>query len=103
MFEDSQQRGENGSSDHRTAAVPVTSRQPPKTASRAAPALVTVAGFDPLRDQGAAYAAALRAVGVPATLPEEGLVHGYADSAGMVPEARRAVDRIVAGVEGMVG
>lgn len=72
--------------------------------SRAAPALVTVAGFDPLRDQGTAYAAALRRAGVRVTLIEEdALVHGYADFAGMVPEARRAVDRLIAGIGEMAG
>jgi acetyl esterase len=71
--------------------------------SRAAPALVTVAGFDPLRDQGTAYAATLRRAGVRVALIEEdALVHGYADFAGMVPEARRAVDRLLAGIEGML-
>ena len=70
--------------------------------SRAAPALITVAGFDPLRDQGTAYAAALQRAGVQAAVIEENaLVHGYADFAGLVPEARRAVDRIVAGIEGL--
>ena len=71
--------------------------------ARAAPALVVVAGFDPLRDQGTAYAAALRAAGRRAELLEEdGLVHGFADFAGMVPAARRAVDRVVAGVRAML-
>ena len=71
--------------------------------SRAAPALVTVAGFDPLRDQGTAYAAALRRAGVRAeVIEEDALVHGYADFAGLVPEARRAVDRIAAGVGGLL-
>lgn len=70
--------------------------------SRAAPALVVVAGFDPLRDQGRAYAAALRAAGRAAELLEEpALVHGFADFAGVVPAARRAVDRLAAGVREM--
>lgn len=72
--------------------------------SRAAPALVAVAGFDPLRDQGTAYAAALRAAGVRAeVIEEDGLIHGYADFAGVVPEARRAVDRLAAGIGGLAG
>lgn len=63
--------------------------------SRASPALVVAAGFDPLRDQGRAYAAALDKAGVAAHLMEEhGLPHGFADFAGVVPAARRAVDRI---------
>jgi acetyl esterase len=61
------------------------------------PALITVAGFDPLRDQAYAYAAALRRAGVPASVwLEPSLIHGFADFAGAVPEARRAVDRLAA-------
>jgi len=71
--------------------------------SRTAPALIVVAGFDPLRDQGTAYAAALHAAGRRAQVLEEpGLVHGYADFAGVVPAARRAVDRMVLAVGDMV-
>jgi acetyl esterase/lipase len=43
-----------------------------------APAIVCTAWFDPLRDEGAAYAAALESAGVPAKHhPGEGLIHGY--------------------------
>jgi len=64
---------------------------------RMPPALITAAGFDPLRDQAYAYAAALRRAGVPASVwLEPALIHGFADFAGAVPEARRAVDRIAA-------
>jgi len=71
-------------------------------ASRAASALIVVAGFDPLRDQGTAYAAALRAAGRPVELVEEpALVHGFADFAGVVPAARRAVDRLARAVGAM--
>jgi acetyl esterase len=59
------------------------------------PALITAAGFDPLRDQAYAYAAALRRAGVAATVwLEPGLIHGFADFAGVIPGAARAVDRI---------
>ena len=59
-----------------------------------APAVIATAGFDPLRDQGPAYAAALETAGVSARLWCEGsLVHGFADFAGVVPAARRAVAR----------
>lgn len=43
-----------------------------------APAWIAVAQFDPLRDDGHAYALALRDAGVPVVLhPGEGLIHGY--------------------------
>ncbi len=59
-----------------------------------APAVVSTAGVDPLVDQGYAYGEALRAAGAGAALRcEEGLVHGFADFAGVVPAARQAVRR----------
>ncbi len=63
--------------------------------SRASPALVVAAGFDPLYDQGVAYAKALENAGVRTHLVDErGLPHGFADMGGVVPEARRAVERL---------
>lgn len=44
-----------------------------------APALIAVAGFDPLRDEGESYATALRAAGTPVDLrPMGSLTHGFA-------------------------
>ncbi|HYQ36076.1 MAG TPA: alpha/beta hydrolase fold domain-containing protein, partial [Mycobacterium sp.] len=43
-----------------------------------APALIAVGGFDPLRDEGEAYAAALRAAGIAVDLRYMGsLTHGF--------------------------
>ena len=49
-----------------------------------ASAVVTTAAFDPLRDEGEAYAAALRAAGVAVVLRRApGLVHGYFSMTGI--------------------
>jgi len=56
------------------------------------PALVITAGFDPLRDEGEAYAAALQAAGTPVTLRRfDGLVHGFANMTGVSQACRGAV------------
>jgi acetyl esterase len=61
---------------------------------RLAPAYVLTAGFDPLRDEGEAYAAKLRAAGVPVeAVCEERLVHGFFSMGGVVDAARVAVER----------
>jgi acetyl esterase len=59
----------------------------------AAPAVVATAEYDPLRDDGVAYAARLAEAGVPVRhLPGPGLVHGYFAFLGVVDaaDARRA-------------
>lgn len=51
------------------------------------PALIAVAQFDPLRDDGVLYAERLQAAGVAATLyPGKGLIHGCLRARGEVPE-----------------
>ena len=59
-----------------------------------APAVVTTAWFDPLRDEGAAYAKALEAAGVPVTHHEgPGLIHGYFGRGETVEAARTEAQR----------
>lgn len=57
-----------------------------------APAQVLTAEYDPLRDDGDAYAAALAAAGVPVHhAPHEGLVHGFFGMGTLSPQADAAV------------
>ena len=59
---------------------------------RSPPALLITAGFDPLRDEGEAYAAALSAAGAIARMRRvPGLVHGFLHMTNIVPAARDAV------------
>ena len=61
------------------------------------PALVLTAEFDPLRDEGEAYAAALQAAGVPTeSIRYDGLIHGFFGMFAAVDQARQAVERSAA-------
>jgi acetyl esterase/lipase len=63
------------------------------------PALVHVAEFDPLRDEGEAYAAALTAAGVRAELTvHAGLIHHFYGLGGVVPAAQAAFDGVCDGL-----
>ncbi|QIN79147.1 alpha/beta hydrolase fold domain-containing protein [Rubrobacter marinus] len=63
--------------------------------SGAAPALVVTAGFDPLRDEGEAYADGLRAAGVPVVLRRfPGLIHSFFNAVGTSRVSREAVIEI---------
>jgi acetyl esterase len=60
--------------------------------AESAPALVVTAGFDPLRDEGEAYAAALREAGVDVLLRRfPGLFHGFINSIGASPSSHAAL------------
>jgi acetyl esterase len=63
------------------------------------PALMLTAGFDPLRDEGKAYADRMRAAGVEVEyVCSEGSMHGFMNTAGAVAESGRmlmlAADRL---------
>ena len=63
----------------------------------APPAAVFTAGFDPLRDEGAAYARKLAAAGVPTTYVCHGsMFHGFMNTCGGMSNARGPVDAMIA-------
>jgi acetyl esterase len=63
------------------------------------PALIYTAGFDPLRDEGRAYAERLSEAGVDARHTEfPSLIHGFVLMRGILPATQRATDEIIADI-----
>jgi len=57
------------------------------------PAIIVVAEFDPLRDEGEAYGAALQAAGGRAEVRHyAGMIHGFFDMGGVSPAAAAAIE-----------
>jgi acetyl esterase len=74
-----------------------------KDLASASRAIVVTAGYDPLVDEGDAYAAALRAAGVPVRHRRyPALIHGFISLAGAVRAARTAVDEVCSDIREMI-
>jgi acetyl esterase len=67
------------------------------------PALVVTAAFDPLRDEGEAYANALREAGSPVILRRfPGLVHGFINMTAINPASHDALVEVAGGVRALL-
>jgi len=65
-----------------------------------APAYVITAGFDPLLDEGKAYADRLHEAGVPVTYEcFEGMIHGFVTMGGVIAAAHHAIYRAATGLK----
>ncbi|HKU39765.1 MAG TPA: alpha/beta hydrolase [Polyangiales bacterium] len=87
---------------HYSGGVPREPGYAPLTAadfSGLCPAVIVTCGFDPLRDEGEAYARALQAAGNRVDFwREAGLVHGFLHMSPVSPSAEQAMARLAAAV-----
>jgi acetyl esterase len=89
-----------------TVAQPDPAQNPllAKDLAGVAPALIVTAGFDPLRDEGEAYADVLRQADVPVVLKRyDGMLHGFCSMATISPACDEAVSEIVAELRALIG
>ncbi len=91
--------GTAGSASTELAQDPRVSPLFAENLSGLAPAFIALGGFDPLRDEGEAYAARLADAGVPVTVKmHRGMVHPFINSPGLWRTSRRAIDELAGAV-----
>jgi acetyl esterase len=82
-----------GESDEAAAQSPLLAPLLTEDLRGLPPALVITAEFDPLRDEGKAYAERLKEAGVAVTyLNYEGMIHAFYQMPGILSQARQAID-----------
>ena len=82
-----------GDRDRATEPTASVLHAPDEALAGLPPALVITAEFDPLRDEGEAYASRLAAAGVDVTTSRyDGMIHGFFSMGDFVPEGKAAID-----------
>jgi len=82
-----------GDRDRATEPTASVLHAPDEALAGLPPAMVITAEFDPLRDEGEAYASRLAAAGADVTTSRyDGMIHGFFSMGDFVPEGKAAID-----------